>query len=232
MAPSSADAGSPDGDPSTLAPAGRRPGGKGSLFPAPGGLTNRPAPSILSCMSSYFPSTKLFSLPAPAGPLRLFRPPRPRGFTLVELLVVVVIIGILAVIALSRLERAYKTAREGKTFAHLHTMRTAIRMSYTVNHEWPPSITSVGAPTPDNWGDIPHDDFKEFIGPQFPEAMVYNTIPFDDGNTAFTGGVYQTTNADATAGGNYRGWIYSPVSGNLKINNNSSSSGGKNYNTY
>jgi prepilin-type N-terminal cleavage/methylation domain-containing protein len=47
------------------------------------------------------------------------------GFTLIELLVVVCIIGILAVFLLMNLAHALRKAREGRTYAHLTTLRTA-----------------------------------------------------------------------------------------------------------
>jgi prepilin-type N-terminal cleavage/methylation domain-containing protein len=52
------------------------------------------------------------------------------GFTLIELLVVTVIIGILATIALMNMAHALRKAREGRTYANLSTLRTAISAFY------------------------------------------------------------------------------------------------------
>ena len=55
------------------------------------------------------------------------------GFTLIELLVVVAIIGILAAIALAKIQQAIVTAKQGRTVAHLDSMRSALQM-YFLDH--------------------------------------------------------------------------------------------------
>ncbi|MEK8023457.1 MAG: prepilin-type N-terminal cleavage/methylation domain-containing protein [Candidatus Hydrogenedentota bacterium] len=50
-----------------------------------------------------------------------------KGFTLLELLVICVILGILGVLMFANLKRAIWKAREGKTYVHLNTLRTAVQ---------------------------------------------------------------------------------------------------------
>lgn len=61
-----------------------------------------------------------------------------RGFTLVELLVVIVIIGVLAGLALVSLQGARKLARDGKRKADLEQIRSALEMYRADNGQYPP----------------------------------------------------------------------------------------------
>ncbi|MGI9860043.1 prepilin-type N-terminal cleavage/methylation domain-containing protein [Moorella naiadis] len=65
-----------------------------------------------------------------------------RGFTLIELMVVVVIIGILAAIAVPQFMGQSDKAKKAKANADLKTIGSAIEMYYTAEN---------GLPDPNNW---------------------------------------------------------------------------------
>jgi len=66
-----------------------------------------------------------------------------RGFTLIELIVVVTIIGILAGIAISNVRYAQQKAREAALKDDLHEMRKAIDDYYADKQRWPETLATL-----------------------------------------------------------------------------------------
>lgn len=64
----------------------------------------------------------------------------PKGFTLVELMVVIAIIGILAAIAVPKFGAATDSANKAKIQADLRTLDSAISMYYAKDGKYPESL--------------------------------------------------------------------------------------------
>ena len=68
---------------------------------------------------------------------------RYRGFTLIELVIVLAIIGILVGLGIPTLKNAMKKARETGLKENLHTMRTLINQYYTDKQKYPVSLQTL-----------------------------------------------------------------------------------------
>ena len=65
-----------------------------------------------------------------------------RGFTLIELMIVVAIIGILAAIAIPQFANLVSKSQEGRTKANLGTIRSALSIYYGDTEGWYPANAS------------------------------------------------------------------------------------------
>ncbi|MEK8023458.1 MAG: type II secretion system protein [Candidatus Hydrogenedentota bacterium] len=184
------------------------------------------------------------------------------GFTLIELLVVCAIIGVLAAVSLSNIKHALRKAREGRTWSHLASLRTAINVFFTmkgVNYSYnqaganstggfPWSLREgPGVGIPNNGEQWSGDDsngttiekgaFGVFLInyiDHIPMSEVSDdgTVSFWGGQTNWSNGVWQCNIAGVNPNGNWRGWHYVNVEGRVRVNNTMMSTEGRTYDSY
>jgi general secretion pathway protein G len=125
---------------------------------------------------------------------------RSRGFTLVEILIVVVILGVLSAIVVPQFTNATNETERTATLDQLVKLREAIDLYHVRNNAIYPDISpGVGDPA---WGAL--------IGPDYMRGGGINSWV---GNAAGRTVVYGT-GADTGYQSSY-GWIYDPATGDL-----------------
>jgi general secretion pathway protein G len=125
-----------------------------------------------------------------------------RGFTLIELMVVLSLIVILASLALVQYRRSVVYARESVLKDNLHKMRDAIDQYYADKNQYPPTLSALASEG--YMRDIPKDPLTD-------SASTWQEIPAepDLSNPIAAPGVYDVkSGSDATAldGSRYSEW--------------------------
>jgi len=144
-----------------------------------------------------------------------------KGFTLVELLIVIVIMTILVLIAAVRVPQVLVRAREAKTKDYLTNLRVAINNYYTSNQGFFPRDLD---DQPDIIGGQPVPAFVPHYMPQIPKARLRANLGIGISSNSNNVEVIDTgrnlmTAADIAAS-NKGGWIYSSTTGEIRINCN------------
>ena len=130
-----------------------------------------------------------------------------KGFTLVEILIVVIILGILAAIVIPQFTEASNDARESALASDLQTVRSQVEL-FKVQHKdsYPgeaDGITFVEALTQKT----KIDGTADASGAYGPYLQTFPTNPFNDLST-----VDVQAGADGLGGGNH-GWYYNTTTG-------------------
>ena len=128
-----------------------------------------------------------------------------RGFTLVEILIVVIILGILAAIVIPQFTNASTEARQSNVLSQLQTMRSQIELYKLQHNDTPPALITTGWTvfteyTDVNGGVSATKDTTHIYGPY------YQTAPINP---------LSNTSTVAAAAATGVGWVYSETTGTV-----------------
>lgn len=133
------------------------------------------------------------------------KPLKAKGFTLIELMIVVAIIGILAAIAIPRFAQMLEKSREGSTKGNLSSIKSAASVYYAdVQGLWPTTLSSSTIFA-----------FSRYLD-DIPEVKV--TGAFASNSTSPTGSLVTDTAVNGAPTDAGTGWMYDSTLGNVYVN--------------
>ncbi|MBN2211276.1 MAG: prepilin-type N-terminal cleavage/methylation domain-containing protein [Sedimentisphaerales bacterium] len=161
-----------------------------------------------------------------------------KGFSLVELVIVIVILGVIAAIAIPRISSGSKNAGEAALRANLQSLRNAIDWYYGEHNNVFPGHNDDGGSGPDSEGSFKNQllqysdsagaasttkDAAHPFGPYLRASFPKQTVGAKAGND----GVHVVTDATALVPelAQNAGWIYSTATGQIIPNVDANATG-------
>lgn len=143
-----------------------------------------------------------------------------RGFTLVEILIVVIILGILAAIVIPQFTNASQDARKSSLTSQLQTLRSQVSL-YALQHrdKYPTDLVAGGTGlTPwDLMTKKTNDDETTTGTPQFgPYLQAAPVNPLNGlSDVVLTNSDFLSGSGNPSSGGAKAGWVFNPNTGKI-----------------
>ena len=139
-----------------------------------------------------------------------------RGFTLVEILIVVIILGILAAIVIPQFTNASEDARKSNMTSQLQTLRSQVELYKLQHRDQPPDLSEnwdVMLKCTDDAGNVKTTDPANVPDETFKFGPYMQAAPVNPLTGSSTGVAGETTLGTPTTS---TGWIYNSQTGELK----------------